>query len=469
MGAVELAVEGPSGAFVLPERGRRIVSCATAWTCIEQVLGPGALGDGRRVILRLPDIDHEADGPIERVPLPSYQVGGDPKDENTALRVALERDPIAEALATERREGGRPPFERRFELAVAAGPCGGAAPFGWRPVERFPADRSVLFSPGDAACASLRPAEPPDGPVVAQRTIDAAAVVRGFRYLFAPPERAAPLVFLTLFDFEVPNPSRCEEVQTSMQATLLGIAERIAEGDGRGAPTLALPPVMVAEEAGVRCRQANLRSFDAENVAEQAAVALEARFPGTPVRLLIVYAANLPLPLPMAVRVSVFQLIDALGRRRIPSLLVALGPDPAVAGLDPAVVSPWLSPLEPAFESALFGVLGPIWPFVTVAIDPGTPIPLADAATREGLVAYRLCDATGQAFPAGAPIGQGNARREGPEGPGFFLGLAPVVLAPSGIDRPAAFEVPWEGCYGLCDRAPPGGGPSWLNRSSCGP
>lgn len=457
---------------LLPLGGQTRAPCRTDATCFEIVAGPGLLPPATDAVeLEVPALGHRSSGPLTQARLGPYAIEAEAIEANETLRVRMTRDPIAERLADEPAEGA-PPFARGFEAAVAPGPCGAAARGPWREVEGFPADVDAALDAGGRGCVAVRPRRPPGGPAVALRTVRARALVQRFRHVYQPPEVAAPLVWLVLFDLELPSPSRCRRAQEALRDAVDRIAREIAAEERRPPPALGLSPVEIAVDDGVPCRQPEGRSFDPEAVARRAAQELEAAsLPASEVRLLLIYATNLAARSPGVVNVLV-DLEDALAARGLGgSYLVAVGPEIAVTGVGAEGRIPWVSTLEPAFADALFEVLGRAWPFRSVGLGERAVVPLTDASSARAIEAFRICDASADVEPLGARVGT-RAYRPVDGAPAYRVRLPPQRLVESAAFERPIVEVTWESCRGLCDRPAPGRPRSstWLaEEGSCAP
>ena len=299
-------------------------------------------------------------------------------------------------------------------------------------------------------------------------TVEARAVVRRFQHVYRPPSAPSPLVWAAILDLEIPGETRCDRAVEALVDGIRDEALSIAGQDLRDAPVVGLMPLQLALTDGVACRQSDTRTFDPTRIAgswsrELRAVALDP----ADVRVLLVYATNLALELPVALRSNLRQLSAELRKLGIESEWVALGPEVAVGELDVQDAVPWVSTLDPAFHDTVAGLLGRRWPFESLLHTPETVVPLATGSDAEGLWAWRLCASTPVVEPLGEPLGQGVFA--GSRAPAYRVDLGfPSLLASTEFRAPVV-EVVWEGCYGLCDRASPGRSSesSWLSRDSC--
>lgn len=469
-GARLLAVGPGDVAFALPLEGQRIAPCRAASTCFELVLGDGVLDGAERVRLEVDRLDHRAEGRLVEERLPPYAVDAEPIAENTRAQILLARDPIGARLASEAAVFGLVPFERTFEVNLTPGACGPTSGATFATLSRFPAEVEARFDESQLACVALRPALPPEGPVVATRTLAARAVARRFQHTYDPPVVPAPLVALLLFDLEIPNPSRCLRTEEDLEATVTELALSIAESDGRGAQVVALPPVELADAGGARCRQRQGPSLSPASLAASVLEALDRAVGlGTPTRILIVYANNLAIESPgLASALPLFR--EALAAEGVGTYLLAIAPETTPAGLGADDRLPWVSTLEPAFRNNLAAALGRAWPFVSVSHTPSTVVPLADPEMARGLAAYRVCRSEPRVSPRGRPTGR-NAWVPGAAGPSYTVALPPQALVPAFAFVRPTVEVRWEGCYALCERPGPGRPPetSWLEEDNCSP
>ena len=460
------------GTFQLPWRDAVQSDCGPERTCAAFTLGPG-LPAPEAVALLAPALGHQHEVKVVRRQLEGYGLEADAVALNQAVQVNL-LDPIrryyAEGTATATTVL---PFRRRFEAHLRAGACGAApAPTsaGWRRMPTLPAELPALFSaaPDPLACVWVRPALPPGGPAVGAQTVGARAEVYRFRHVYTPPIEQSPMVFLPMFDLEIPNPTRCEEAEGLVQSAILDAATEISERTG--AQILALPPLELAEVDQVACRQANLRTFDAAAVVARARDAIEARFGDRPVRILWIYVQNLDLALPEALEQAFLRL--RAGVRDTTAhvdFLFALAPNVVQDQLQADRHLAWVATEEPQFRGAIGGLLAGMWPFTTVLHDLEAVISLAPRHETARFSAYRICRASDAVRPTGAPVGAPGVLRPDDAGPGFRVTLPDQWLLPAAeIARPTVV-VDWEGCAAYCDRPGPGQDPRlpWTAAPGC--
>lgn len=464
--------QGTGFEIEIPLKDAAVVPCREVHTCIEIVEGSGLLESVERIQAVFPRYHHQASNWLERVPLGPYELDVQPLDANRQVRVSMGVDPIGNLLADEPRVEGRPPFLRRYELALAPNPCSASFEVeqwqSFEPPELLP---SAFDVDTQAGCVGLRPARPAAGPAVATQTVLARAVATRYRFLYRPPVRTAPLVYLPVFDLEIPSPERCRQTQAKLLEDLESVALDIAQATREGTTVVGLPPVQLAAAEGVACRQSDDRRLDVRAVLQAAESALLEQLPeAPPVRVLLVYATNLPLTAPVGLGPDLEALALALGEWGRAAVTIAIGPDEALANIRRDHELAWTSTLEPGFRNRLDGVLGQVWPFSTVLHDDRTVVPLASSEQLEGLTAWRACEVPSIATPIGG-AGPGTAFGPGPPEPGFRVALSRQVLV-SFIDLLVpTVEVSWEACYALCER-PPVGAPadsSWLQLGACIP
>mgnify|MGYP006293523925 CR=1 FL=1 len=466
------ALTGAQERLALPEDLRTSGPCGEGRQCFEWVLGPKALDGAREVGFTVAALDHESSARLERVAAGGYELDVELLDENRRARIRLSADPLDAALLDEPSAPGRPPFPRSYEVAMRPGPC--SAPFDeadYAEAAPLPVEVEPRFDDEALACFGLRPVRPRPGPAVATRTVPARAIARRFAHTYLPPVVSAPLVFLPVFDVEIPNPERCQQTQEALEAAVRSVALDITRADRQGAPVLGLAPIQVARADGVACRQTSGRRFDgaAEAMARRSALA-EAGLDPDGVRVLVLYAYNLPLPVPPGLRLDLRALLEALGPPGERAYLVTLGDEGVLSELDPDGRLAWTSTLEPTFRDRLDPVLSDAWPFQTVLHDEATVVPMTDGAGAAGLSAFRICRSRPTVLPLGVDLGD-RAFDPGREGPAYRVALPEQRLIPARSLTRASVEVEWEGCYALCERPGPGrtAGISWLREDSCPP
>lgn len=462
---VQLTVRYGEERRALPLSSTSIETCGPAVVCLRGAWGPGALEGATALSLHLPQLSQDIEAPLSARSLGPYALAAEVVSGNE--RVALElSDPLEDT--TSAGESIRP-WRRPFEVVSVPGRCAGAPVEGWAKVETWPAVVELRLAGDLFGCVSVRPADGPRGPPVAVETVEARAVVRRFQHVYRPPSAPSPLVWAAVLDLEVPGEARCHQAVEALTAGLREEALAIARQDLRGAPVVALTPLQLALTDGVACRQSDTRSFDPARTADDWAAELRAAVSGvSEIRVLLVYATNLALELPGALRSNLNQLGVELQGRGIQSEWVALGPEVAIGELDVRDAVPWVSTLDPAFRDTLAALLGRRWPFESLLHTPETVVPLAAESDVEGLSAWRLCASTPIVEPLGGALGNG-AFSGGSRAPAYRVDLGfPFLLASTEFRAPVV-EVAWEGCYALCDRASPGRSPelSWLSRDSC--
>lgn len=489
---VRLFASGPAGYFELPIDQAHRQACGEDQTCLSLTLPPGLPEDLDRMVLSVPEIGHEATGPVVVRRLEPHAVFAEAEDRNTALTLTIV-DPIrrfyseAEEVQEVAEDGTKAVigaallFPRAFEAWTGPGACGGAAPAGdqaWRRVEESPVELAATFSegPDPLACVRIRPVLPEGGAEVAARTITARAEVTSFRHTYTPPVESSPLVFLPMFDLELPNAERCAQAQDLVRSALLDAATDIAAGAGDGAEILALPPLQIAVDDGVPCRQRNDRQFAAASLVRDIRAAVADAFgPDRAVRVLLVYATNLDLAMPPALDAS-FAGLDfeiGLGGGPVDVFLFAIAPERATANLEADRQIGWVATEEPSFRSSITDVLSSIWPFRTTIHTDRTVVPLVAEEDRSRFALYRVCMNSAVALPV-TPLGtlvepEAGVLRPEAEGPAYQVRLSEQVLVERSMFINPTVVVEWQGCERLCDRPAPGGDPRipWRKTPGC--
>ncbi len=475
-----------SGTFDIPQEA--IIdqqTCGQKERCFSVVMPPNGSHSPQMITLLAPTIGHQHEASVQTISLPAHRVSGEAEGENGQMRIYLE-DPIR-AWFSEPEEVSVGPeeeaptelrllFPRKFEVKLSKGPCGdSSAPqtTPWTEIESFPAVQPAEYdgSPFMRACVQLRPQAPESGPIVAEASVPARAVVRNYRHVYSPPVEVAPLAFLVLYDLELTNSARCKDVQDQLADMIETAAQRISAEDRRGAPVVKLPPVQIAQDQGVSCRQTNRRDFDGAQLAERAMLELQQRFPGQQTKILVVYVTNLDLALPIQLSRSLLRFqstLDDAGEAQ--AHVIAIGPEETVLDLSPDQQIPWLATIDPSFPTILAGTLGAVWPFQTAVHTPGTVVPLSQAGQQQAFQAYRLCKSSEGGLRLLGIDAPGGYSFEPPEyGPAYQVNLPTPRLETSGTFIAPQVEVGWQGCLRLCDHPAPGGPAeiSWLSHPEC--
>lgn len=478
---LRLGVLGPDGRFELPAADLVWSDCAGgscgAWT------GPGGLPHALdRVELASDRLVHVHARALSAEPLGPYGADLVAIDANQRLEITID-DPIRRVLASpELVPADDPdapprfvdPFPRAFDAWLGPGGCGRPpAPndAAWTPLPAAAAELELRFEPAPeaAVCVALRPRAPGGGPAVLQARVRPAAVLEGFERLYAPPVVRGPVVWRTLFDYEIPTAERCEAAQRFVEATIAEAADAATEG-AAATERLGLPPVQIAVREGVRCRQTEDRSFDAIAVADEIEAELQERF-GTEreAHVLLVFASNLDLPLPDPLRSAVRRTASRLAAREGRQVsLVVIGPESVGATLGASARIDVGAIEEPEFRAAIVETLLQHWPHRTELHAASTVVPLGDAEAIPRYAGFRVCDASHRVEPLGTPLG-GGAFAPGPEGPALRVALPVQRLVPSADFRPSVVRVRWQGCAARCDRPPPRSpeGTPWWGGGGC--
>jgi hypothetical protein len=440
-------------------------------TCVAITLGPGFPEEPSRMILSVPEIGHEVEAPITRIAAGAYQLDAEALAGNTAIEIALD-DPIRRLFPSPEIDPatgtGVILFPRTLEARVGPGGCAGPFPAndpGWGPLA---ADRAMLAAPffGDGVplvCVSLRPADPPEGPAVEEQTVLPRAVTHPFQHVYTPPVEIAPLVYLPLFDLEISSSARCTEAEGLIDSAVMDSALAI------GGDILRIDPLRIAESSGVPCRQDPERRLDAPSLAARIDAALDMALPGRRVRVLLVYANNLALPLPSGLVGDIAALEASFSPMSSPDrqiALFAIAPSGPSMQLSPDLQIAFGATEETAFKDAIAGALSGLWPFKTLLHTDQTVVPLSAGAAAPFLL-YKVCDANGQVHPLG--VSSGEAFVPPALGPAYTVSLPAQVLVPSMTFVVPSVQVNWEGCSALCDRPAPGAmeGQPWRIDSSC--
>ncbi len=478
---LRLSLLGAEGRFELASESVIWTDCASgscgAWT------GPGGLPAGLdRIELASARLVHVHARSLSVEALGPYGASLVPIAANRRLEITID-DPIRRVLASPELVPDEDPevpprfvdpFPRAFDAWLGAGGCGPEpAPDdeAWTALPAAAAELELRFEPGPDAstCVAIRPRAPGSGPAVLRSRVRPAAVLEGFERLYAPPVVRGPVVWRTLFDYEIPTAERCEAAQRFVEATIAEAADAATEG-AAATERLGLPPVQIAVREGVRCRQTEDRSFDANAVADEIEAELQQRFgPEREAHVVLVFASNLDLPLPDALRSAVRRTASRLaGREGRRVSLVVIGPESVGASLDASARIEVGAIEEPEFRAAIVEALLEHWPHRTELHAASTVVPLGDAEAVARYAGFRVCDASHEVEPLGTPLG-GGAFAPGPDGPALRVALPVQRLVPSADFRPSVVRVRWQGCAERCDRPPPRApeGTPWWGGGGC--
>jgi hypothetical protein len=491
---VRLYAEGPSTRVALPMDGAIVQPCFDRETCISLTLGPGVPMEVDHLALEVPEIGHRLASRLTVSTLTGYDLSGAAQAGNQTVEVEVD-DPIRRHFPSLEPSntiddsgnvigmGTILIFPRTFDALASSGGCGlpaGPTAEGWTTESSTPFAIAASFSGGSdpLTCISIRPTHPKGGNAIGALTIGARAVVTRFQHVYTPPVEISPLVYLPLFDLELPTVDRCNAAESLVETAIMDAATDLATeammGGSSGAEIMMLPAVQIANASGVLCHQSNDRTFDGMAVASQAESALVDRFGGTRrVRVVLVYATNLDLDLPPSL-VSAFQSLRAGFDGSIDpnhrDLLLGIAPEKPLMFLTPDRSMDWLATDEPSFRGAIKTVLKDVWPFRTVVHTDQTIVPLTTDDQRGRFREYRICSASKDVTPIGMKLPDLTVIEVGPDGPAYRVSLPEEVLVESlGFMIPSV-SVGWEGCEALCDHpAPSGDGVTpWTRAPGCG-
>jgi hypothetical protein len=477
---IRLSASGPDGAFALPLDDALRQDCGVGQRCLSITLPPGIPSGLTALTLEAPAIGHRDTTQIEERNLNAYQLVAEPLAGNEQVRLQI-NDPIRAAFPnTELVDGERQVelFPRKFETIWRPGPCGDpfdATADTWKEAAALPVTLSATFSEDEdpSVCLGVRPNAPDGGDTVATRTVGARAVITTFDHTYVPPTESSPLVYLTVFNLELPSEARCTEAQAQVSAAIRDAAIDIA-ASLEGAPVLELSPLDLADLDGEPCRQYDEPSLAADILFDRIRADVETEYgPTRQVRAVIVYVTNLRIEMPEGLSQDFAQLrnqFDLSDTMR--DFVVAIAPMEAHEGLDTDETLPWLATEEPTFRTSIRSLLATSWPFKTMIHSQNTIVPLTgeDDATR--FQYYRVCQASvGALFPLGEPLPDANALIPPPSGPAYRVDLPGQTLEPAIDYTSPIIALRWQGCEALCDRPPPsalpGNDTAWLLQEGC--
>lgn len=477
---VRFSVVGPAGQLQLPEDGRDLVPCADGSTCLSYTLGLGWPAELDQVVLEAPEIGHRAVRDLAVFDLGGYAFSGSAGAGNTLVEGQL-LDPIrSHFIQTELLEDGRRVqlFPRSFEAWTTSGPCASlplGSDSGWAPMTSVPFRMPARYSaePEALACVAVRPSRPADGAAIAAETVAASALVERFTHLYAPPVERSPLVYQLIFDLEMPSEARCTAAKDLVEAAVRDTATQIAADQDLGAEVLGLPPLDLAVTNGVPCRQSNDRRLFGSAVTNVIVGEIRERFGADrPVRVVLIYATNLNLPLPDNLRQELAGL-PSFFPEDLRAFTIFISPELPAQGAQADQRFDWTSTQEPSFRGNIASTMALVWPFFTMIHRADTFVPLANAGALSDLVAYRGCSGDQPVTLEGTPYPSGGGANPplllGPLGPGYRVALTPQILVPRSQYNPVTVRVVWEGCRGLCDRPAPGSlqGTPWSRSDTC--
>jgi hypothetical protein len=472
---VRLYAEGPSIRFALPIDEAILQPCFDRETCISVTLGPGVPMDVDHLALEMPEIGYRTSARLAIARLGGYDFAGESRSNNHAVELHID-DPIRRHYSALEPSNtldadGNPVasrsillFPRAFEAIAAPGACSipaGPKATGWTLETANPFNIDAAFSDGSnpLTCVSVRPSLPKDGNAVGALTIGARAVVTRFQHVYTPPVEISPLVFMILFDLELPTEQRCTEAEDLVRSSIMDAATDLAadaaNGGIGGAEIMMLDPIQIANAGGVLCHQANDRAFDGDATQQAVESALNARFGAVRrIRVVFVYASNLNLAVPPDLVSEVNILRAGFNGSTHPNhrdLFLGIAPSKPLMFLSPDRSMDWLATDEPSFRGAIKELLKNLWPFKTVVHTDQTVVPLIENEEKGRFRAYRICSASEAIRPLGTRREGLSAIDVGPDGPAYTVSLPPEVLVESlGFAAPSV-TVDWEGCEGLCD------------------
>lgn len=478
---VRLSALGADGSFALPLEQATDEECGNGQRCLAIALGPG-LPEGLVTLeLDAPDIGHRHAAPIMERRLSGYALAVEPLERNERVRVQVV-DPIRIAFPTTELVDGRferEIFPRTFDTIWRSGACGD--PFDatdprWTKAATLPVTIPTTFSEGGdpSVCVAVRPTKPAGGDAVRATTVNARAVITTFDHTYVPPTEVSPLVFLPIFNLELPSEARCTEAEALVSAAIREAAVEIASDGDEGSPILELAPLDIADRDGEPCRQHDDPRFAPDVLFDRIRAEVETAFgPSRRVRVVIVYVTNLRIEMPAALAgrfASLRNLFDFAPTLR--DFVIAIAPDEAHDGLDTEETLPWLATEEPTFRASIRNLLASSWPFKTMIHSPNTIVPLVDQDDAGRFQYYRTCQATTAAlFPLGEPLEGTTVLIPPATGPAYQVDLPDQTLEPALEYTAPIVGLRWQGCEALCDRppplTPPGVQTAWLLLEGC--
>jgi hypothetical protein len=475
---IRISIEGDSGRAEIPSDALGVqVPCQDTATCIAITIPRAVPGSASTVILEVPEIGHQARAPILRVDAGPYGLETSAEAANTQISLTLD-DPIRRvfSMLDTSTPGGVLLFPRNFELHLSPGACAdppSSEDHGWSPL---PSTRGMIPAPFPATadpllCLRLRPALPPGGSEVLAMSVPARAIVDTFQHVYTPPTESAPLVYLPMYDLDLPSEMRCSDAEGLIDSSVMNAAVSVSANDPEHPPILRLDPQRISvNTAGVLCQQDDSRNFDPIALAARIRSALDAKLPGRRARVLAVYANNLNLELPVPLLQSFNTLrasFPATSTSAQQLALFAIAPTRAVVSLMPDQGVDFVGTEEPAFGPIVAAGLGAVWPFRTVLHNDQTVVPLLAAAEIAKYGLYRICSASAPISPIGSSSITQGILRPGPVGPAYTVPLPAQVLQPPVHFDPPSVQVRWQGCRALCDRALPDQALIWTMEGPC--
>ncbi len=478
---IRLSALGADGSFALPLDEAVRQECGDGQACLAITLGPGIPSGLATLELDAPGIGHRHAAPIVERRLNSYGLAAEPLERNERVRVQVV-DPIRIAFPTTELVDGRferELFPRTFDTIWRPGACGDpfdAADEGWREAPGLPATITTTFSEGDdpAICVAVRPSRPAGGGAVRATTVNARAVITTFDHTYVPPTEVSPLVFLPIFNLELPSEARCTEAEALVTAAIREAAVDIASDVDEGSPILELAALDLADKDGEPCRQHDDPRFAPDVLFDRIRAEVETAYGAERrVRVVIVYVTNLRIEMPAALAgrfATLRNFFDFAPTLR--DFVVAVAPEEAHDGLDTEETLPWLATEEPTFRASIRNLLASSWPFKTMIHSGNTIVPLVEEGDASRFQFYRVCQAsTGAIFPLGEPLEGTSALVPPATGPAYQVDLPDQTLEPALEYTTPIVGLRWQGCEALCDRPPPLATPgfetAWLLLEGC--
>ena len=265
---------------------------------------------------------------------------------------------------------------------------------------------------------------------------------------YQPAAEQAPVLLQLILDLAIADPTRCQQVESTLLSTLRGACATAAQGGSfHEFQLIDLAP---------NCQRSDARDFDPIATADGIKQYVRQNVTQFHNRVVLFYANNLATPVPPQLEMELEQLSTGFdGDTRVDKFFWSMIAPGATTNVTYDLPGVWTAIEDPTFVMGIQQAAMSNMPFMTEIHDDSSMIPLLDTATvqryQNGFV--KICTSTPmvQLAAGGQPATTNDVQIDPAMPPGFFVSLTPEITLPHSQFMSHDVIVRWEVCSQWCD------------------
>jgi hypothetical protein len=285
---------------------------------------------------------------------------------------------------------------------------------------------------------------------------------------YQPAAEQAPVLLQLILDLAIADPTRCQQVETTLLSTMRAACNTAAAGGTFHEFSLI--------DLAPNCQRTDSRGFDPVGLADGIKQYVRQNVTQVHNRVVLFYANNLASPVPSQLNDELTQLpMDFMGDPRVSTYFWSMTTPGATMNVPYDLPGVWTAIEDPTFTTSIQMAAAANLPFMTQLHDDNAMIELLDPSMvsqwQGGFL--KICTATPmvQLAAGGQPVMTNDVGIDPATPPGFLVTLQPKITVPHSTFASDDVIVRWEVCQRWCDHpftSDTGiAGSSWRSSTEC--